>query len=244
MKFKCRSHAASVGRRGSRVQYAPAPQGRYAYSAAGEPPHRPGARVDTGPHKTEAKAEPDWQRDAELLEAWRRGDMNAGRRLHQRHVGAVTRFFASKVAEGHEDLVQVTFLRLIEGRDRVRTGIVIRAFILGIARNVLHEHLRRRSGPSRGEPRLDEMPSPTPSPVALIDRGHHERRLREGLERLPEIHRQILELFYWQGLNAGEIAEVMGISHSAMRSRLVKARGLLRAAMAERDAKKPWTPRG
>jgi hypothetical protein len=39
-------------------------------------------------------------------------------------------------------------------------------------------------------------------------------------------------------MDAGEIAEIMGVSHSAMRSRLVKARALLREAM-ERLAESP-----
>ncbi len=50
---------------------------------------------------------------------------------------------------------------------------------------------------------------------------------------LPIAHQIALELYYWEDLDAHQIAEVMGISHSAMRSRLVKARDLLRVAMAE-----------
>ncbi|MEM7156856.1 MAG: sigma-70 family RNA polymerase sigma factor [Myxococcota bacterium] len=237
MKSKCCRHAeSSVARhRGG---------SGWRCAAASRSPYRPGAKVDAGPHKAAPGAERDWNEDAELLEAWRGGDARAGRTLHQRHVGAVTRFFEKKVGQGHEDLVQMTFLRLIEGRDRVREGIAVRAFVMGIARNVLLEHIRRRATDDRVEPQIDEMPSSMPSPVAVIGRGVDERRVREALQRLPETHRRVLELFYWQGMHAGKIAEVMGISHSAMRSRLVKARGLLRAAMNEAESKKPWTPEG
>ena len=60
-----------------------------------------------------------------------------------------------------------------------------------------------------------------------------DRLLLEGLRRLPIEHQIALELFYWEGFDARQIAEVMGISHSAMRSRMAKARELLRDAMLE-----------
>ncbi|MCA9701630.1 MAG: RNA polymerase subunit sigma, partial [Myxococcales bacterium] len=60
-----------------------------------------------------------------------------------------------------------------------------------------------------------------------------QRLLLEGLRRIPLDHQVALELFYWEELNAAQIAEIVGVSHSAMRSRLVKARQLLEQAIGE-----------
>ncbi len=175
----------------------------------------------------------DWQRDASLLEAWRAGDAAAGQRLFEQHAEAVARFFDNKLRDGSEDLIQMTFLRMVEGRARIREGLVVRAFILGIARNVFREHLRTLAKGASVDPEVDTMSSLAPGPTTMVGRSREQRLLLEGLRRLPVAHQTALELFYWEELDAKEIAEVMGVSHSAMRSRLVKARELLREAMAE-----------
>ena len=70
-----------------------------------------------------------------------------------------------------------------------------------------------------------------PGPTTVAGRRQEHRLLLEGLRRLPIEHQHALELFYWEGLKANEIAEMMGVSHAAMRSRLAKARALLNEAM-------------
>lgn len=178
--------------------------------------------------------EGDWQLDAELLEAWRSGDPEAGEKLYDRHVGAVARFFQNKVPDQVEELMQQTFLALVESRDRIRAGVTFRAYLLAIARYKLLDHLARKTS---GKDRLvdleaDSMVDLAPGPSTVVARKREQRLLLEGLRRIPVEHQTALELFYWEGLNANEIAEVFGISHSAMRSRLSKARALLEQAMA------------
>jgi RNA polymerase sigma-70 factor (ECF subfamily) len=178
--------------------------------------------------------ESDWQLDAELLEAWRRGDNDAGEQLYDRHVGAVARFFQNKVPDQVEELMQQTFLALVESRDRIRAGVTFRAYLLAIARYKLLDHLASKtSGKARVvDLEADSMVDLAPGPSTLMARKREQRLLLEGLRRIPVEHQIALELFYWEGLNAAEIAEVFGISHSAMRSRLSKARALLEQAMA------------
>ncbi|MCH9687481.1 MAG: sigma-70 family RNA polymerase sigma factor [Deltaproteobacteria bacterium] len=176
---------------------------------------------------------PDWQLDATLLEAWRAGDADAGSRVFERHAEAVARFFENKLRDGSEDLIQVTFLRMVEGRERIREGIVFRAFILGIARNVFREHLRKLVKGREVDPEVDTMSSLVPGPSTMVGRSREQRLLLEGLRQLPMGYQTALELYYWEELDARQIADIMDVSHSAMRSRLVKARELLRDAMAK-----------
>ncbi len=175
----------------------------------------------------------DWSVDVELLEAWRSGDMQAGARLFDRHADAVARFFANKACVGNEDLLQQTFLLLVESRDRIREGLTFRAFVLGIARNVLRDHVRKLARGREVDAEVEAMAELAPGPTTVIGRTREQRLLLAGLRRIPLEHQIGLELFYWEEMDAREIAEVMGISHSAMRSRLAKARELLREAMAQ-----------
>jgi RNA polymerase sigma factor (sigma-70 family) len=174
----------------------------------------------------------DWSIDAELLEGWRSGDVAAGTKLYDRHADAVARFFENKVCVGAEDLVQQTFLVLVEARDRIRDGLTFRAFVLGIARNVLRDHIRKLARGREVDPEVEAMADLAPGASTVIGQNREQRLLLEGLRRLPLEHQIGLELFYWEEMDAREIAGVMGISHSAMRSRLAKARALLRDAIA------------
>lgn len=171
--------------------------------------------------------------DVVLLERWRAGDNDAGVRLHDRHADAVIRFFRNKVRHAAEDLVHETFVRLWARRDQIRDGNRFRAYLVGIARNVLYEHVRQLVRDRAIDPEVDAMDSLAPGPSTIAARRREQRLLLEGLRRLPIEQQVILELFYWEGMKANELAAIFDVSHSAMRSRLAKARALLRDIIAE-----------
>ena len=171
--------------------------------------------------------------DETLLEAWRAGDTQAGRALYERHAGAVARFFENKVRTNTADLVQQTFVGLLESHDRIRDPTKLRAYLLGIAFRVFRAHLRKQA---RGrEVDLDAETSAThdPGPSTVAAHRREQRLLLEALRRLPIRHQTVLELHYWEELNAAEIAKIVGVSHSAVRTRLSTARTVLADEMAK-----------
>lgn len=175
----------------------------------------------------------DWALDAELLRRWRAGDNRAGAEIYDRHAPALARFFQNKLPDQCEEMMQQTFLALVESRDRINEGVTLRAFILSIARHKLIDHLRKISGGRHEPEELGSIAALAPGASTVVAQKREQRLLLEGLRRIPVEHQTALELYYWEGLNANEIAAVFGISHSAMRSRLAKARSLLEQAMAE-----------
>src|SRR5262249_7225174 len=58
--------------------------------------------------------------DGELLERWRAGDTRSGEALFERYYDMVERFFLNKVAGSVKDLVQETFMRCVESRERIK----------------------------------------------------------------------------------------------------------------------------
>ena len=123
--------------------------------------------------------------DAELLGQWRAGDMVAGRALFERHYASVLGFFRNKVGADSADLVQETFAACVAGRDRIREDSGVRAYLFGIAHNVLKSHLRARY---RGELVLDfeaiSVRDLAPGPSEIVVRKNEERLLLEALRSI------------------------------------------------------------
>ncbi len=175
--------------------------------------------------------------DHDLLRAWRDGDHAAGDRLIRRHFGAVFRFFRGKVRGPQvEDLTQRTFLASLEGAARFRGDGAFRAFLLAIARNQLFMAIRSKKrdlkvfDPTEVSMRdLGDLGQASPS--RMLVNKENERVLLEALRTLPLDFQITLELFYWERMKIPEIAEVLEIAHGTVKSRLGRARGMLREAI-------------
>jgi len=177
--------------------------------------------------------------DLVLLEAWRAGDRAAGETLLARHFDTVCRFFHNKVGDDAPDLIQQTFLALCEGRERFRGDAPFRSYMLGTARNVLLAHFRRkRKQAERFDPLAVSVADMQASFTSQVARRREEQILLQALRSLPLDLQIVFELYHLEGLTAGELAAMHGISEPGMYGRLRKAR-LLTIAACERLADTP-----
>jgi RNA polymerase sigma-70 factor (ECF subfamily) len=170
--------------------------------------------------------------DQELLEAWRAGDRAAGVELFERYYDVMYRFFSNKVTQDRRDLIQQTFLACAEGRDRVRGTDRFRAYLFGVACNTLRAHLRSKY---RATVDLDTVSvvDVSPSPEEVFVRHREERLLLRALRRISIERQIVLELSYWEGLSAAEIAEILDIPENTVRSRLSRASKDIKVAMEQ-----------
>ena len=173
--------------------------------------------------------------DFELLEAWRSGDRDAGGRLFDTHMAAVTRFFKNKVDSNPEDLVQEVFLACVENRVRFEHRSSFRTFLFAIARNILFGHFRRN-----GRRQFDALATSVAdlghSLGSVIARNEQHKLLLRALRHIPADFQVTLELFYWEGLDGAALAEVLDISPHTVRSRISRARTLLKEKVAELES--------
>lgn len=157
----------------------------------------------------------------------------------EHHAPALICFFRGLLREDVEELVQETFLRMLEGQDRIRSGGNPGAYLFGIAWNVLRTHLRRLSRDRMVDPEIESMAALDPGPSTLAARRREHRMLAEALRRVPIEHQVALQLHYWNGFTMVTIAEIMGLSASGMRDRMRRARQLLEQHLAELERTTP-----
>lgn len=173
--------------------------------------------------------------DLELLEAWRAGDLGAGGRLFERHFASVRRYFRNKVPPTEvEDLIQRTFAATVEHQHQFRGEARFVAYLLAIARSQLHRWLRAR------DPVRDGLDATSMSlhdlgisPSAMVAHKEAQRDVIDAMRRLPLDTQTLLELHYWEELDAGEIAIALGIERGTVRVRLTRARQALREALTK-----------
>ena len=177
--------------------------------------------------------------DGDLLEAWGHGDESAASALLARYYPAVLRFFDLRSPRAAEDLTQKTFLGCIEGRERVRSAASFRAFLFGIACNVLRKHLRSKTDESgvfgTGDVSSSADPGQTASRIVALHQEQH--LLLRALQLLDTDTQTLIALHYWEEMTTREISAVLGVGVSTLTTRLSRARKLLRETI-------PRSPRG
>ncbi len=164
--------------------------------------------------------------DGQLVERWRAGDQPAGEALFARYFDALFRFFSTKCADPG-DLTQMTLLAVVRSRQQFAGRSSFRTYLFSIARNELYDHLRaqRRFG---FDPAVSSIVDMVTTPATRLDRGDDHRRLCLALRELPLEQQTLLELHYWEGLDASALAEVFDAPATTIRTRLHRARLALR----------------
>ena len=171
--------------------------------------------------------------DAELLHAWRDGEVEAGGTLFERHYEAIYRFFRNKVRGELDDLVQRTFALCAEGKDRIENAEHFRAFLFGIARNVLREHFKHRHRGEVVDLGTQSVADLGVSPSAVVSQRREHRLLLEALRSIPLDHQIAIELSFWESMTAKQIGVVLGVPVGTAKTRIRTARLGLEAKMRE-----------
>lgn len=171
--------------------------------------------------------------DEQLLTAWIAGEQAAGETLFERHFESVARFFRNKVDGAIDDLVQKTFLGCLEGRTRVRGEAGFRAYLFGVARNVLGKYWRQRTTAREVDLQTESVFDLGASATSVYARDRGQLAMLNALRRIPLDSQVVLELSYWESLTAAEIAEVLQIPLGTAKTRIRRARELLGQRLAD-----------
>jgi RNA polymerase sigma factor (sigma-70 family) len=126
------------------------------------------------------------------------------------------------------DLAQDTWLRVLRGITRLREPAKLKPWLFGVARNVAMDRLR--SEYSRGA-QADVDPEEIAAADESVNLEEELATLETGLATLPIIERETLTLFYLRELTLEEISGLVCVPVGTVKSRLFRARQLLRRAL-------------
>jgi len=141
--------------------------------------------------------------------------------IYERHINTVWRVCYSfmKNRVDTEDSVQETFLRLISSGKEFQSESHERAWLIVTASNLCRDSLkhwwRRREDIDDHRELAEELPV-------------REGRVLSAIMALPDDYKTAVYMHYYEGYTAAEIAEFSGCAQSTVRSRLARARKLLR----------------
>ena len=191
--------------------------------------------------------------DLSLLERLRTGDQLALADLVERHHHSLLRlasvFLRNRASA--EEVVQETWMAVLkatasfEGRSRIKTWIfriLIRRAqtrLIREARSIPFSALRR----SRLETEEISPPCYEKTPEKQVIERETMRCLKLALERLPIHLRAVVTLRDIEGLDSGEVCNLLCISDATQRVRLHRARSRLRAALKRHLAEGAAYPR-
>jgi len=129
-----------------------------------------------------------------------------------------------------EDAVQETFLRVVRHRDTLSEVRDHRVWLIRIVWNIVLDRKRR----AKTRPETDDvaelarvLPSTGLSAEERAAAAQHHAHVLACVEKLPAKEREVLMLSAFEELSSVEIAEVLGITESSVRSRLFRARNLI-----------------
>jgi RNA polymerase sigma factor (sigma-70 family) len=177
--------------------------------------------------------------DIELLEAWRAGDAVAGQTLFKRHFRKIYRFFETKCGPDVDELVQSTFLACVRAKNNFRGDSSFATYLFTIARHELYRVFsERRRDLDRIDFEVSSVAELAPTPRTRIAAQEDRVRLLHALRDLPVEQQTLLELHYWEGVDAADLAKVFESQPGTIRSRLSRAREALRERMLK-DADAP-----
>jgi RNA polymerase sigma-70 factor (ECF subfamily) len=178
----------------------------------------------------------------DLLRRLAAGDEEAFTALYRRWQGPIFRFGLrmSGSPSVAEDVTQEVFMALITGAGRYDPSKgSLPSYLFGVARNQVLRRIEKER-PYVAMPEGDEEPvAASEDLLADLARSERVRRVREAVLALPSHYREVVALFDLQLLSYQETADALGCAVGTVRSRLHRARALLLARLADRDAPPP-----
>jgi RNA polymerase sigma factor (sigma-70 family) len=182
--------------------------------------------------RTEVMPAPQ-QNDVELVAKSLDGSQDAFRQIVERYQTLICSlaYCATGSLDQSEDLAQETFVTAWKELPKLREPSKLRSWLCGILRFLIGKQLRRqgREPAHAAEPMeaMEEFHSPEPQPLGQAISNEELAILWRSLERIPEIYREPLVLFYREHQSIEAVAENLELTEDNVKQRLSRGRKLL-----------------
>jgi RNA polymerase sigma-70 factor, ECF subfamily len=188
--------------------------------------------------------------DADVAQL-RRGDLDALSGLIARYQNRLYRFLLRLVHDKSEaeDLFQQTWIQVAEKIRRFDPNRNFDAWLFTVARNLAIDHLRRVRPASLDQPisddesqgtAVDRLVANDPAPLDRVLENERATRLGTALDELPIVYREVMTLRFEEEMKIEEIAQVLSIPLSTVKSRLRRSLEQMRRSLETRYAGQNW----
>jgi RNA polymerase sigma-70 factor (ECF subfamily) len=186
--------------------------------------------------------------DESLMSLFQQGNEPAYALLVQRYKDELTNFAGRFLGDPDEaeDVVQETFVRVWRSRDSYTPAARFSTWVYTIASNLAKTRLRRwslrrfvRLGEPHGDGQVFDLPDESATPDGAADETLREERIQQALKSLPVKFREVIVLRDIQQLSYEEIVAITGSAMGTVKSRINRARALLRDQLRDLIRERP-----
>lgn len=181
----------------------------------------------------------------------RRGDLDALSTLVSRYQNRLYRFLLRLVHDRSEaeDLFQQTWIHVAEKIRSFDPNRSFDAWLFTVARNLAIDHLRRIRPSSLDQPvsddesqgtALDRLVAKEPAALDRVLENERASRLGTALDELPLVYREVMTLRFEEEMKIEEIAQVLSVPLSTVKSRLRRSLEQMRNTLETRYAGENW----
>jgi RNA polymerase sigma-70 factor, ECF subfamily len=123
-----------------------------------------------------------------------------------------------------EDLVSEVFIDVWRQADRFKAQSQVSTWLLAIARYKALSALRRRSDEQLDDGAAMAIEDTSDDPETIVHNEDRNAVVRACLSQLSVAHREVVDLVYYHEKSVDEVAQVVGISASTVKTRMFYAR--------------------
>src|SRR6266700_5125641 len=170
------------------------------------------------------------------------GDRLAMQVLFARHHDRVFRFVLRLVRDESvaEDLISEVFLDVWRQAGRFEGRSAVGTWLLAIARHKSLSALRRRPTQALDEQAAASIEDPADDREVAMQKKDKSEILRQCLQALSAEHREVIDLVYYHERSVEEVASVVGIPESTVKTRMFYARKRLSELLRTAGLDRGW----
>ncbi len=172
--------------------------------------------------------------DQELIRLYLNGDEGAFQQLVQRYLHPIYNFVHQSVRDDQqaEDIAQEVFIRAWAHMKKFDITKSFKVWIYTIAKNLVFDFLRKKKSIPfsflEKEDRVFDIVDTDPLPDTLLRQADVSKKVNAALGKIPVASREVLILYYRDGFNFREIAEIFKTSVNTIKSRHLRALAMLK----------------
>ncbi len=164
--------------------------------------------------------------DEALLKAVADGNRRAMRVLYARHNVRVYRFVTRFTGDASlaEDLVSEVFIDVWRQAKGFKGKSQVSTWILAIARYKAISSLRRRPDEQLNDEMAAAIADPAEDAEAVVHNKDRSAIVQKCLSQLSSLHREVIDLVYYHEKSVDEVAQIIGVPASTVKTRMFYAR--------------------